>query len=283
MDRTLAVLVPLMLSAWGCSDYQVHKTEDYSAGELETDTAPPESDPPERDPEPEDTGEPATEDTGHDEDPPIDVPDQPVYLHTGTTLYSWSHETGLLGLVGDFHSAAGTELEQITDIAIDGDGRFYGVTLEGLYGINGYTAEVWRIADLAMPLFGLTATSDGRLVGGGDGLYLIDDLTGAFTELVAPGRYETSGDLVGLPDGLLYWAVRGGDDLVVVDPNTGAHTTRGVIGVERIFGLGYAGESLYGFTEEGQVLQISPSTGEVVSQSALPGTWYGATTNPVLW
>jgi hypothetical protein len=159
-----------MLSAWGCSDYQVHKTGEYSAGELETDTAPPEDDPPERDSEPEDTGEPATEDSGHDEDPPVDAPDQPVYLHTGTTLYSWSHVTGLLGLVGDFHNTAGTELEQITDIAIDGEGRFYGVSWEGLYGINGYTAEVWRIADLAMPLVGLTATSDGRLVGGGDGL-----------------------------------------------------------------------------------------------------------------
>jgi hypothetical protein len=206
-----------------------------------------------------------------------------VYLHTGTTLYSWSHETGMLGLVGDFHTAAGTELEQITDIAIDSDGRFFGVTWEGLYGINGHTAEVWRIADVAIPLFGLTCTSDGRLVGGGDGLYLIDEVTGAFTELVPPGRYETSGDLVGLPDGLLYWAVREGDDLVVVDPNTGATSLRGVIGVERVYGLGYAADSLYGFTEEGQVLQISPSTGEVVTSSTLPGTWYGATTNPVVW
>lgn len=283
MDRTLVKLMAVVLSTAACSDYQVHKTGESNPGMLGTDTAPPE----EMVPAPQESEEPTEpevfEDTGVDEEPPVDAPDQPVYLHTGTTLYSWSPETGLLGLVGDFHTATGTEIEQITDIAIDSVGRFYGVTWEGLYGINGHTAEVWRIADIEMPLFGLTCTSDGRLVGGGDGLYLIDDLSGEFTELVPPGRYETSGDLVGLPDGLLYWAVREGDDLVVVDPNTGATSMRGIIGVEHVYGLGFADESLWGFTEEGQVLQISPSTGEVVSQSMLPGVWYGATTNPVVW
>ena len=283
MGRIRLVLIPLVLGAMGCSDYLVHKTGEDNPGELGTDTAPPDDEPIA---EPEDTAEPVPMDTGEEgveEEPSVDLPDQPVYLHTGTTLYSWSPETGLLSLVGDFHTVAGDELEQITDIAIDSDGRFYGVSWEGLYGINGHTAEVWHIADIEMPLFGLTSTSDGRLVGGGDGLYLIDDLTGAFTELVAPGQYETSGDLVGLPDGLLYWAVREGDDLVVVDPNTGATSLRGIIGVEHVYGLGFAGDSLYGFTEEGAVLQISPSTGEVIHSSLLPGTWYGATTNPVVW
>ena len=77
--------------------------------------------------------------------------------------------------------------------------------------------------------------------------------------------------------------LRTGDDLVVVDPNTGNTSHRGEIGVEHVFGLGYADESLYGFTEEGEVLQISPSTGEVEMTNTLPGVWYGATTNPVVW
>jgi hypothetical protein len=272
----------MLISLSGCSDYQVHKTDHGNGGMLGTDTAPPE-DTAQPEPEPEDEDTAVREDTGNNEEPPIDVPDQPVYLHTGTTLYSWSPDTGMLSLIGDFRSTDGSELEEITDIAIDNEGRFYGVTWEGLYGINGHTAETWRIASIEMPLFGLTCTSDGRLVGGGDGLYMIDGLSGAFTVLVAPGQYETSGDLVGLPDGLLYWAVREGDDLVVVDPNSGVTSMRGEIGVEHIYGLGFAGESLYGFTQDGLVLQISPSTGEVVSQSTLPGTWYGASTNPVLW
>ena len=71
--------------------------------------------------------------------------------------------------------------------------------------------------------------------------------------------------------------------VVVVDPNSGATSMRGDIGIERIFGLGYAYGSLYGFTDAGIVLEINASTGSVISSQNLPGTWWGATTNPVVW
>ncbi len=261
-----------------CSDYTVHKQRDQTQpNEEEVPVAPA------------DTGVPVPEvfeDTGSSLDtaePNIETPDEPVYLHTEATLYAWDPLDGQLQLIGDFWSIGSELSEGITDIAIDGLGRFYGVGSEALYGINGHTAEVWKIADLAFPMFGLTCTSDGRLVGGGDGLYEVDVLTGAITTLVPEGRFETSGDLVGLPDGLLYWAVREGDDLVVVDPNSGATSNRGDIGVERIFGLGYAHGALYGFTDAGIVLEINASTGAVISSQSLPGTWWGATTNPVVW
>lgn len=291
----------LLLGALGCSDYVISKTGEVMDGSMDdTGVAAEETTPPEREPrQPRDTAEPdaPAEEPEEDlpeeeppEDPPpieeppdVEVPTEPVYLHTGSTLYSWDPDTGLLSLIGDFFDADGTELGLITDIAIDSDGHFYGVTYEGLYGIDGHSAEAWLLTELSTPLFGLTATSDGRVVGGGDGLYIIDTETGALETLVAPGVYETSGDLVGLPDGLLYWAVREGDGLVVVDPNTGANTRRGEIGVEGVYGLGFAGESLYGFTEEGQALQIDASTGEILSTTSLPGAWYGATTNPVVW
>jgi hypothetical protein len=291
-EGVLVRLVTLLsLGAFACSDYLVHKTDvDAPPGEADTGTI--EADPPDESTYPPDREEEAPRDTGEstppeepEDDPPpeVEVPTEPVYLHTGSTLYSWDPDSGLLSLIGDFHNEEAAEHMLITDIAIDGDGRFYGVTYEGLYGIDGHTAETWRIVDLTLPLFGLTATSDGRLVGGGDGLYIIDTETGALDTLVPPGTYETSGDLVGLPDGLLYWAVRDGDDLVVVDPNTGASTRRGVIGVGSVFGLGFAGDALYGFTEEGQVLHIDASTGAVLEMGSLPGEWYGATTNPVVW
>ena len=202
-----AVLVWVMS---GCSDYQVHKRAESEDGVLEddgrVDTAAPDTGLTEPVPEPE------PEDEVPPEEPPVDAPDEPVYLHTGETLYSWNPNTGILGIVGNFALADGTPVDVITDIAIDSIGRFYGVSYDTLYGINGYTAEVWPIAELETPLFGLTCTSDGRLVGGGDGLVEIDTLTGVMTTLVPEGRYQTSGDLVGLPDGLLYWAVREGDE-----------------------------------------------------------------------
>lgn len=264
--------------ACACSDYMVHKQQDRDRiAEEETivvDTGTEEPVPP----EPEDTG--VSLDTGESN---IETPDEPVYLHTDSTLYAWDPLDGQLQLIGDFWMTGAELSDGITDIAIDGLGRFYGVGSETLYGINGHTAEVWEIAGLAFPMFGLTCTSDGRLVGGGDGLYEVDVVTGEVTTLVPEGRFETSGDLVGLPDGLLYWAVREGDDLVVVDPTSGATSTRGEIGVERIFGLGYAHGALYGFTDAGIVLEINASTGAVISSHSLPGTWWGATTNPVVW
>ena len=265
----------------GCSDYQVHKRAESEPGivedELRADTAAPDTGITEPVPEPE------PEDEVPPEEPPVDAPDEPVYLHTGETLYSWNPNTGRLGIVGNFALADGTPADAITDIAIDSIGRFYGVSYDTLYGINGYTAEVWPIASIDTPLFGLTCTSDGKLVGGGDGLVEIDTLTGVTTTLVPEGRYQTSGDLVGLPDGLLYWAVREGDDLVVVDPVSGVTVPRGEIGVTSIYGLGYAYGSLYGFTEEGTAIEIDPTTGAVLSTINLPGAWWGATTNPVLW
>ncbi len=268
------LLVLVHLAA--CSDYQFHKRAEAEAGtqedELLFDTA--EADtgwgvvaP---DPEPE-------------EEPPADAPDEPVYLHTGETLYSWNPDTGILQIVGNFALVDGTPVDAITDIAIDSAGRFFGVSYDTLYGIDGYTAEVWAIADIETPLYGLTCTSDGRLVGGGDGIVEIDTVTGAFTSLVPEGRYQTSGDIVGLPDGLLYWAVRDGDDLVVVDPQSGVTVPRGEIGVSSIYGLGYASGSLYGFTEQGSAIEIDPTTGAVLATMSLPGAWWGATTNPVLW
>jgi hypothetical protein len=271
----------ILMMVVGCSDYQVHKRADFGpVPEAEVsliDTAVMALD----------TGDaPLAEDTAEPEEPVIEVPDEPVYLHEGGTLYSWSPLEGRLRIVGNFFRENGGEVEgvtDITDIAIDASGHFYGVSYSTVYGINGHTAEVWPIASIAFPMFGLTCTYDGRLIGAGDGLFEIDTVTGAISTLVPEGQYETAGDIVGLPDGLLYWAVREGEALVVVDPDSGVVVPRGEIGTENIYGLGYAEGSLYGFTEEGQALEISPTTGEVLSEQALPGAWWGATTNPVVW
>ena len=275
----------LLTSALACSDYEIHQkppeNSDRTEAQLVPDTglldtglgAIPEGD------ETEDEVPPEVA----QDDPPVDQPDQPVYLHTGQTLYSWNPSSGQLRIVGNFETSMGLPVDEITDIAIDGDGRFYGVSYDTLYGIDGHTAEVWPIASLQVPLFGLTCTSDGRLVGGGDGLFEIDTTTGQLTTLVPEGQYMTSGDLVGLPDGLLYWAVREGDDLVVVDPFSGITVPRGEIGVTSIYGLGYADGSLYGFTEDGRALEIDATTGQVIDTISLPGAWWGATTNPVVW
>ncbi|MEN0065182.1 MAG: hypothetical protein AAGA48_23765 [Myxococcota bacterium] len=116
------------------------------------------------------------------------------------------------------------------------------------------------------PVYACTATD----------LFAIDPDTGA---------YDTSGDLVGLPDGFLYWTVRGepNDQLVKVDPLTGATFLVGPIDEAKLFGLGYAEGALFGFGEEGPIVRIDPKTAETTELRRDGTAWWGATTNPVKW
>ena len=97
--------------------------------------------------------------------------------------------------------------------------------------------------------------------------------------------YETSGDLVGLPDGYLYWTVLGGtnDELVRVDPVTGAAFWVGAVAGSRLFGLGYDDGTLYAFSSDGSILSIDPTTAATTVVSSDTTSWWGATTNPVVW
>ena len=285
----------MLLLGWGCSDYTVSKREATEAGtdEVVEDSAAPEAEevPPDP-PSPADTGddgidEEVPEDTG--EEPVVEVPEEPVYVHTAESLFGWEPTTGVLTRVNDFNDGVGGDFDtSMTDIAIDGEGNFFGVSFDGLHGIDPVTAAVWDIATMDMDLVGLAATSDGRLIGAGDGLYEINTTTGQTTELVRPGVFETSGDVVGLPDRNLYWLVRSadetaGDRLVVVDPTSADSRVVGAVGLTSLYGVSYAAGALYGFSDLGEVIEIDPDTAEVLSISNLDYAWWGATTNPVVW
>ena len=98
--------------------------------------------------------------------------------------------------------------------------------------------------------------------------------------------YSTSGDIVGMPAGNLYWTVVGAgfsDHLVRVDPRTGAATWIGDIGEYGLWGIGEVGGNLTGFSSGGRLVEIDPATARVTRGTDLPGTWWGATTNPVRW
>ena len=266
----------LLLFVTSCTDYDLRAKEKERAA-----------------PDPEDTGEPevddsaAEEDTGdtaHGEDtvdPPDDtapVATESVYLNTADTLYSYDPITNVATRIGTFGVS-----EDITDIAIDLNGSMYGCSFSTLYSINPVTARAARIAAVADDLVGLTFVSDGRLVGAGGLVSFVDTGTGRLTTLVSSGQYTTSGDIIGLPDGQLYWTVQGGDQLIRIDPNSGDTTRMGNINVSSIFALGYANGDLYGFTSAGRRVVIDETNGRATDNDALGGVWWGATTNPVLW
>ena len=268
--------VALLLGA--CSDYQLdaHKGDEVGASDDDV---------------PVDTGsdDDPDGDTGSDtdDDVVVETAKAPTYVNTSDALYAWDPE-GDLELIAEFWSSEGP-VQDITDIAIDPDGYIYGCSNATLYRIHAETGQALGIATLDSRLAGLTFVSDGRLVGAGDGVYLIDPADGSFETLVEEGTFETSGDIVGLPDGLLYWTVWGEEDgdedrLIVIDPDTGRTVDRGGAGAERIFGLGYADGILYGFTDAATVVRIDPDFGGATQERPLgAGGWWGATTNPVRW
>jgi large repetitive protein len=274
--RRCALTALVLLAA--CSDYEINTKDDDNAGVSDTAEPVVEDDTGQTD------GSDGDDGTGEGSGT-VEVPaTEPIYINEGSTLWSWDPE-GDLVQVGAFSS-----VDRMTDIAIDPAGQLWGCTFDSLYTIDPETAETVWVADIDESLHGLTFVSDGRMVGAGDGVWLIDPTTGSFTAtLVEPGPYSTSGDIVGLPDGLLYWTVWGADygepdRLVVVDPDGGTGM-RGEVEVDRVFGLGFAYGDLYGFTDAGDWVEINVDLGGLRRQGPLAGNdgWWGATTNPVLW
>ncbi len=239
--------------------------------------------------EPVDTGDSSEPiDTG-DTDDTLDtgvIALAPVYANTSDTLYEVEPATGELTKVGQFHEGSQV-VEYFEDIAIDLAGHMYGGTFDALYRIDPDTAEVTKLCDTDFDMTALTFTSMGELIAGGeDTITRINLGTCEPTAIVSNSPYSTSGDIVGLPDGYLYWTVWGdgdGDELIRVDPSNGSAAWMGTIGHEKLFGVGFHQDQLYGFSSSGSIVKISPddADGDLVCQTT--EGWWGATTNPVVW
>lgn len=272
----------MFLVVWvGCSEYGVGPKPPEP--NLETEETTPDTE------ETTDTGTPPVTDTGT---PPTDTgttpPAQaPVYANTSTELFEIVPATGDRSRVGTFRDG-GVNVEGMVDIAIDPDGRIYGGTYDALYQIDPLSASLSKVCDTDLRPYALAFSSDGVLFAGAGSEIVEVDLSDCSTRtLVQSPVYETSGDLVGLPDGFLYWTVLGGqdnnDELVRVDPLTGATFWVGRVGESKLFGLGYDQGELYGFSQNGTIVRITPSSGATELVQSDGTSWWGATTNPVVW
>jgi hypothetical protein len=219
-----------------------------------------------------------------------------IYIHTGEQLYSYDPIQHRATSVGRFVDGRGQPLEDpMVDIAIDARGTMYGGTgasrdRKRVYLVDAATARCTFLYEVDDNLNGMAFDGAGRLVAAGDAIRVIDPGSGAtvLTFADAGQSYTTSGDVVGLPDGNLYWTVRGErrnapDRLVRLDPESGATTLLGTLSRDNLFGLGFANGELFGFTTNGEVVVIDPQTGQVAATRTLEGRWFGATANPVTW
>jgi hypothetical protein len=213
-----------------------------------------------------------------------------MYAHTATQLYSVepTHPYTVTP-IATFHAVEGGEVPNMTDLAVDLSGQMYAVSVNGLWHVAPQTGEVELVFETKGEFFvAATFLSNGvMLVGGNEYLFLASIFDAEYDVATSFAGWDWDGDMVGLPDGLLYCAMREGNDqtstLVVYDFLGGEEVWSGTTGAGSLYGVAYGKGILFGFTDEGEILTISQTTGEA-QVVADPGiAFWGAATNPVRW
>jgi hypothetical protein len=235
-----------------------------------------------------------------DSGPPLE--DVLIYAHSRDTLYSFNAFTNSVVTIGVFTLASGDTPPNMVDLAVNRDGRLFTSSSHTLYSVDPATARLTPIADFDVTdasFYALTFVTQGEihpdretLVGAtNDGdYYEIDPATAHTTRLGSyPDGWLSSGDLVSIEGLGTYATIKHDGDT----HDTLAHITFGassstirVIGpiVEggtdytMIFGLGYWGRALYGFSDAGQLIEIDRDTGagRLVSASTGATQFWGA-------
>jgi len=281
-------LIACLALASACTEYDLGRDKDDPPDDEDTER-PKDTDRPPLDTEdsmpPEDTWEPPIDETGL----PPDAATEALYAHTGSWLYSVEPQSPWTrSRIGMF--TAGAPVTDITDIAIDTGGIMYAVSFATLYRVDARDGQVSRVSSPGpSDLNALTFLADGTLLaGGGSALYEVDPASGAFTRLGSIGSWSFAGDMVGLPDGLLYCAMSasstGGEShLVVYDLASRTVLRSGPTGTGSLYGMAYAEDTLFGFNADGAMFELDQATGAATRVSTGSEVWWGATTNPVVW
>jgi hypothetical protein len=222
-----------------------------------------------------------------------------VYAHSDSILYAVNPRTNALTRVGNFTFPSGDRNNHsMNDLAVDADGLLVGTTQDALYRINAATAACSLIAPLPDGNFvgltylpaGLIPGSTGEVLVGGISsgvFYRIDPGTGRATRLGQLRRgstnYALSGDLVSITGAGTFVTVRATnasststDQLASMNPTTGELTILGNTGFDRIFGLAYYRNTLYGFTRDGEFISMNIRTGVGTLVSMPAPQFYGA-------
>jgi len=221
-----------------------------------------------------------------------------VYAHSSSELYKVDPDTLDVTLVGPFGWPSGAD--SMTDIAIDKNGYMVGISFDTVYAVNTLTADCAYLAALDREFNGLSfvpaqevdPTGDEILVASAlDGsFYEIDPGTGASTPI---GNYggglTSSGDIVSVSGfGTVSTVKQGGlgnDWLARVDPTTGVATLIGDTGVTDIWGVGFWGNKVFGFTSGRTFVLIDVTTGAASLVETGDVSWWGAgvtTSAPVI-
>lgn len=211
-----------------------------------------------------------------------------IYAHSADTLYSFSPYTLTVTEIGVFTLPDGSPAPFMYDLAVNEAGDVYTSSETSLFRCDPATAVVTPIGDFGLAageeLNALTFLPEDvlrsdreTLVGATDaGAYYEVDVATAATNYLGqyPDGWLSSGDIVSVvglgtyatlkrydypgSDMLAEMTFRGDGSVAVrvIGP-----IVEGTTGFRQLFGLGYWGRSLYGFSNSGQLVEIDPRTG----------------------
>lgn len=227
--------------------------------------------------------------------PEVGLAQDLIYVHTGSTLFSYAPSTNALSLIATL-SCGGA-----LDLAIDRLGRGFIVAGSDLFRVNLQTGACSRIATLPEPLVALSFLPAGllgtgeSLVGYGGTRYWEFDPNDGSAVILGPsglsGGLFPSGDLSPFDDGGTWLTVKAPamptafDQLVRIDPETGAVLQNfGPMGVTGAWGLATWDGTLFAFTSGGQGVRLTFVDGGVQPAPLNLGggmrTFWGAAARP---
>jgi hypothetical protein len=194
--------------------------------------------------------------------------------HSQTDLYEIRLPSGIVKKIGP-------TTMNLTDVALQPDGTFYGIDFASICALDIKTGACSGAkVPVSGDIVGLDSAPDGRLFAAGDTkVFTIDPKTGAETAVATlPMGLLASGDIAFVGSRMLITARGGGSDILVeIDPKTGAGKSLGNVGYSCVWGLAGYGPTLYGLTCEGRVLRIDPVTGKGTQLTKVDVKFWGAT------
>lgn len=213
-----------------------------------------------------------------------------IIAHSADTLYRLDPVTRDLDPIGPIGWPAGHAGDEMTDIAIDSTGQAIALSFTDIYRVDLATAQCTWLASLGgadfnglsfLPKGVLDPDAEALVASGLDGnLYRLDPFDGS-SQLIGSygGALASSGDIVSVAGFGTVATVTGAgadDALAAIDPATGAATIIGSTGVQGLWGLAFWGDTVFGFSDAGDIVAIDPQTGAATPIATLNTSFWGA-------
>lgn len=227
-----------------------------------------------------------------------------IYAHSSGTLFSFSPLTNTVASIGRFVDSTGANADPMIDLAIDSDQNVFTSSATDLYQVDPVNAHVTHVGAFDVSsgeqFYALTFLAVGELhtdretlIGATNmGAYYEIDPTNAHTTFLGqyPDGWLSSGDLVSIHGLATYATIRhsadthdtlaqitfasdGSSVITVIGP-----IVEGATEYNHVFGLGYWGRAVYGFSSTGQLIEIDRMTGagHLATTDTGTGQFWGA-------